>query len=64
MSDEKSPTMSVVDAGWDYFGLRRSASYAAARRGDIPVVIVGGRVRAVRRALEAKLDRIAKRETA
>jgi hypothetical protein len=62
--DDDSPTMSIVEAGWKYFRLGRSASYAAAARGDIPCIRVGRRMRAVSRALEAKLDRIAERETA
>lgn len=38
------PTMSVPEAGKRYFGLGRQASYAAAAKGDIPTVRVGGRL--------------------
>ena len=34
-------TMSVPDAGLQYFGLSRGAAYAAADRGDIPTIRVG-----------------------
>ena len=37
------PTMSVPVAG-AYFGLGRDAAYAAARRGDLPVIRIGRRV--------------------
>jgi len=52
--DEKPFTMSVPDAGKKYFGLGKNASYEAARRGQMPVFWIGGRVRAV----VAKLDRM------
>ena len=54
---EKSPyTMSVPDAGRHYFDLGRSASYEAARRGDLPTVWIGGRIFACVRAIERMLD--------
>jgi hypothetical protein len=49
-------TMSVPEAGRKYFDLGRNASYAAARRGDIPVIQVGRLLRAVVAALERKLE--------
>ena len=48
-------TMSVPAAGKLYFGLGRNGSYAAAKRGEIPVIKVGSRLRAVVAALERKL---------
>ena len=34
-------TITVPDAGREYFGLSRNAAYAAAQRGDIPTIKVG-----------------------
>jgi len=55
MTKDKLLTMSVPEAGRKYFGLGPSASYDAAERGDIPVVRMGRRMRAVVAALEKKL---------
>jgi hypothetical protein len=49
-------TMSVPEAGKEYYGLARNASYAAAKRGDIPTIRVGNLLRVPVRAMEAKLD--------
>jgi hypothetical protein len=49
------PTMSVPDAGRYYFGLGKNASYAAAKRGDIPTVRLGPKTL---RALTAPLNRM------
>lgn len=38
-------TISVPDAGAVFFGLARNGAYEAARRGDIPTIRVGGKVR-------------------
>jgi len=38
-------TISVPDAGAVFFGLARNGAYEAARRGDIPTVKIGGKVR-------------------
>lgn len=38
-------TVSVPDAGAVFFGLARNAAYEAARRGDMPTIKVGGKVR-------------------
>jgi hypothetical protein len=38
------PTMEVPDAGWRFYRLGRSGSYAAAKRGDIPTIRVGRRL--------------------
>jgi hypothetical protein len=45
-------TMSVPEAGKKYFDLGRNASYAAAARGQLPVVRIGRSIRAVVARLE------------
>lgn len=50
------PTMSIPAAGRHYFGLGRNASYAAAARGDIPTIRIGGRIFAVVAGIERKLE--------
>jgi hypothetical protein len=57
-------TMTVPEAGKLYFGLSRNASYAAAERGDIPVIKIGKLLRVPVRALEAKLDRAGEKASA
>ena len=55
MPDNSKPlTMTVPEAGRKYFDLSRDASYAAAQRGDIPTIRVGGKLRAI----VAVLDRL------
>ena len=51
---EQPKTLSVPDAGMKYFELKRHAAYAAARRGDIPVIKIGR----YRRVPVAALERI------
>jgi hypothetical protein len=46
----------VPKAGRIYFDLGRNASYDAARRGEIPVIRIGGRLRVPVVALERMLD--------
>jgi hypothetical protein len=58
MTDEPL-TISVPAAGKRYFGLSEQGSYDAARRGDIPTIRIGSRLRIPVRALEAMLDRAA-----
>lgn len=41
MSDEIPLTLSVPEAGKRYLGLSRNAAYAAADRGEIPVIRIG-----------------------
>ena len=48
-------TMSVPSAGKLYYDLGRNGSYEAAKRGDIPVIKVGGRLRVPVIAMERKL---------
>jgi hypothetical protein len=55
MKDEAPKTMSVPAAGKQYFGLGKNASYAAAARGEIPVLKLGARLRVPIVALERML---------
>jgi hypothetical protein len=55
MSD-KPLTLSVPEAGKRYFALGRNAAYAAAERGDLPVIKVGRVLRVPVRAMERMLD--------
>jgi hypothetical protein len=48
-------TMSVPAAGKLYYDLGRNASYEAAKRGEIPVIKVGARLRVPVIAMERKL---------
>jgi hypothetical protein len=56
--DETAKTVSVPDAGKRYFGLAKNASYAAAARGQIPVIKIGGRLRVPVCQLERMLEGI------
>jgi hypothetical protein len=49
-------TLSVPEAGREYYDLGRNASYAAAKRGDIPTIRIGKLLRVPVRALEQILD--------
>jgi Helix-turn-helix domain len=55
MDNEKPRTLSVPEAGKYYFELGRNASYDAARRGELPVVRIGRRLRVPVVALERML---------
>jgi hypothetical protein len=58
MKDPETPwTMPVPEFGRRYYGLARSASYAAAARGDIPVKRIGGKLLGLPRVAEAELSR-------
>ena len=48
-------TLSVPKAGKEYFDLGRNASYDAAKRGDLPVIRIGSRLRVPVAALERML---------
>ncbi len=48
-------TLTIPVAGKKYFGLGRSASYEAARRGEIPTVKIGRKKLASVAAIERKL---------
>ena len=41
---KKQPSTDVPTAGREFYGLGVSASYAAARRGDIPTLRIGGKL--------------------
>jgi hypothetical protein len=56
MTDRHVKTLPVPEAGRKYFGLGRNASYAAAKRGDIPTIQVGRLLRAPVVALERRLE--------
>jgi excisionase family DNA binding protein len=60
--DIRPKTITVPEAGAEYFGLSRCASYAAAQRGDIPTIKIGKLLRVPVRALEEMLN--VKREVA
>ena len=49
-------TISVPQAGRDYLGIGRDASYEAAKRGDIPVIRIGRLLRVPIVAMERMLD--------
>jgi hypothetical protein len=42
MEDDAPKTLGVPEAGKRYFDLGRNASYDAARRGELPVIRIGG----------------------
>ena len=54
-SNERPWTMPLPEFGKRYYGLGRSASYAAAARGDIPVIRVGGKLLGLPRVAEIQL---------
>ncbi len=62
--DKQVKTITVPDAGREYFGLSRNAAYAAAKRGDIPTIKIGKLLRVPIRALEQKLDASMKSDAA
>jgi hypothetical protein len=53
-------TLSVQEAGRLYFGLAKNAAYEAARRGDLPVIKIGGKLRVSVVALERMLEQAGK----
>jgi hypothetical protein len=55
---EEPLVLTVPEAGWRYFRLKRDAAYAAARRGDIPTIKLGGAVRVPVRAVEDLLKNL------
>jgi hypothetical protein len=58
-----SQTMSVPEAGQEYYGLSRNGSYEAAAVGLIPTIRIGKLLRVPRRAMERILDQAADRAT-
>jgi hypothetical protein len=57
-------TMSVPEAGREYYGLSRNAAYAAAKRKEIPTIKIGKLLRVPVRALEEKLNETMKADAA
>jgi hypothetical protein len=53
--DTPKKTLSVPEAGKRYFDLGRNASYEAARRGELPTIKIGRRLRVPIVALERML---------
>jgi hypothetical protein len=56
MMKEEAKTLSVPVAGRRYFDLGKNASYEAAKRGEIPVIKIGSRLRVPVVALERMLE--------
>jgi excisionase family DNA binding protein len=54
--DDFPKTITVPEAGKEYFGLSRNGSYAAAERGEIPTIKIGRLLRVPVRALEECLN--------
>ena len=57
MKENLPKTITVPDAGREYFGLSRNAAYAAAQRGDIPTIKIGKLLRVPVIAMEKMLER-------
>ena len=57
---DQPKTITVPQAGREYFDLGRNASYEAARRGDIPTIRIGRLLRVPVVALERKLEEAGK----
>ena len=55
MDNPEPKTISVPEAGRRYFDLAKNAAYAAAARGEIPVIRIGGRLRVPVAQLERML---------
>jgi hypothetical protein len=53
---EGPKTLSVPEAGRRYFDLAKNASYEAARRGELPVIRIGRKLRVPIVALERMLE--------
>jgi hypothetical protein len=56
MDEQACRTMSVPQAGQRFYGLSRNGSYDAARRGEIPTIKVGRKLRVPVAAMERKLE--------
>jgi excisionase family DNA binding protein len=54
--DEMTKTLSVPQAGRVYFNIGRNAAYDAVKRGEIPAIKIGGRIRVPIVALERMLE--------
>ena len=58
MPQDTQSTISVPEAGRRLAGLSRNASYAAAARGDFPVIKVGRLLRVPLRPFERLIDQV------
>jgi Helix-turn-helix domain len=58
VENDAPKTLSVPKAGKQYFDLGRNASYEAARRGELPVIKIGRRLRVPIAALERMLAEV------
>jgi hypothetical protein len=61
-ANENTKTLSVPQAGRRYFDLSRGASYAAAARGEIPVIRIGRKKRVPIPALDRMLQQAGRGE--
>jgi len=59
MTDPACRTMSVEEAGRVYYGLSRNGAYDAVKRGDIPVIRIGRKLRVPIAAMEKRLEGVA-----
>ena len=55
-TDDEPKTLSVPEAGRKYFCVGTTAAYAAVRRGEIPTIRIGGKLRVPVIALERMLE--------
>ena len=56
MQTGECATISVPEAGKQYYGIGKNASYDAAARGEIPTIKVGRLLRVPVAAMERKLE--------
>ena len=59
MTEGAPRTLTVPEAGRIYYGLGRNATYAAAARGDIPIIKEGRLLRVPVAAMERRLEKTA-----
>jgi excisionase family DNA binding protein len=60
---QNSPkTLTVAEAGARYFGLCRASSYAAVKRGEIPVIRIGNLLRVPVVAMERMMEQAGARK--
>ena len=62
MQSGKCATISVPEAGKQYYGIGKNASYEAARRGEILVIQVGRLKRVPVVAMDKKMELAAERQ--
>jgi hypothetical protein len=55
---EEPLVLTIPEAGWKFYRLKRDAAYAAARAGRIPVISIGGAKRVPVRAIEEQFRRM------